>query len=179
MSARHRIPQAVLLLAILAMCAVVTVAAGCSSATQVEVLLEEIDEAEELWLRTRPLSYRAEAMRICECLPHETGPVVLEISMLESMLSSMSGDVKEEILGGVYLGGELDGEDVPEEVLALFLTAEEMFDLVRRAAEEGAHSISVEYDPDRGYLRRVEIDWDERVADEETSLRFEVLEADF
>lgn len=177
MSARHRIPRTALLLTVLAVCAVLTATAGCSSATDVEVLLEDLDRAEELWLQTRPIEYEAEASRICECLSHETGPLLLEISMVEAMLSSMSRDVMEEIVGGVYLGGELHGEPVPDEVLALFLTAEEMFDLVRRAADEDAHSISVVYDPDRGYLRRVDIDWDERVADEETHLRFEVLDA--
>lgn len=172
-TARLRTPRPFALLASVAAWGWLGAATACSSPTDTEVLLEELDRAEALWLETRPVTYQAVESRVCECLTAMTGPVLLEISILPSMMSSMSGSVVEEIVGATYV---LGGQDVPDETLAFFLTVTELFELVRRAAAEGADSIEVMYDPDRGYPRRVDIDWDSVIADEEIGYRLEVVE---
>ena len=171
MSARRRIPRSVLVISPLtAALGLLTAAAGCTSATDVEILLDDLDRAEALWLSNRPEGYRARESRVCECLRADAGPVVLEVSVRPGVTPAVES---EEIVAATYVEG---GGTVPQESLEHFVTVVELFALVRQAAEEDAHGIIVEYDDELGYPRRVEIDWDVRVADEESIYFVELLE---
>lgn len=144
--------------------------AACSSPTEAERLLARAERAEALWLETRPVEYEARQSRICECLPAATGPVRLQVT--RSAGSEAPTDT-ETLMGGTYTQS---GEPVPAQFLQHFLTAQELFDLVREGVEERAFSVEATFDQELGYPRSVSVDWDEQIADEESIYQMELVE---
>lgn len=155
--------------AALAVVALAAAKTGCSSPSELEELLIESEEAEALWLETRPVEYEALQVRLCECTPAMAGSVQLQVA--RSPVSHGAGT--EVIVGGTYTQG---GEPVPEQFLQHFRTAQELFDLIREAVEEGAFSLEATFDPDLGYPRSVAVDWHEQIADEESIYQMEIID---
>lgn len=145
-------------------------APGCSSPTETQRLLIELEAAEAHWHHVRPSEYEAVQGRLCECTPAMAGPVRLRIALQQE--SATSGEI-ESIIEATYTAG---GEHVPTEFLSSFLTVQRLFDLIREAVEEGAHSVEATFDEELGYPRNVSVDWNEQIADEESIYQMELVE---
>lgn len=165
MAPAHRIPLLALLLALPA----------CGSPTEAERLLEDVDRAEARWVANGPETYDVVERRICECLPSETGPVLLRVTRVAA---THVPEGTETIVSGTYVptGGEVQpGQAVPEETLALFVTAGELFDLIRSAIADGAHTVAAEFDPTLGYPTSVDILPDPQIPDSGIGYRLTVV----
>ena len=147
----------------------VLAAGGCSSATEAELVIDELERAEALWLEKRPVSYTALERRSCFCTPASTRPIVIEVTRRQGA-TVPSGT--EAITAATYFD---DGEPVPDEVRQLLRPADALFDEIREAAEAGAHAIEAVYDPELGYPRSVFIDREAGIADDEIGWSFELL----
>lgn len=93
--------------------------------------------------------------RSCFCIPDYLGPFMVVVNS--------TGDV----VSAVYLEGSqspgtfVDLDDV--------ITVQDALDEIQRAYDEDADDIDVTYDAVGGFPSIVRIDWDKRIADEETS----------
>lgn len=67
----------------------------------------------------------------------------------------------------VSIVSQRTGEEIPEPFRDLFLSVDEVFDLIERARAEGAAEIRVRYDEALGYPTETWIDFERLVADEE------------
>jgi len=66
--------------------------------------------------------------------------------------------------------------EVAEDRKTIFLSVEQIFELIKSAIDKDAATIRVNYDFSYGYPTNVYIDYDERIADEEVSIRSSFLE---
>lgn len=144
--------------------------AGCASPTDIEQVLGRADDAEALWMSTRPVRYEAVERRICECLPEMSGPARIEVTRRQGATVPSETEM---LVGGVYV---TTGEVVPATYLPLFLTVQGLFDRIREAADKGVYQLEAEFDAEYGYPRRLMIDRDATVADDEIVYELEVVE---
>jgi hypothetical protein len=77
--------------------------------------------------------------------------------------------------------GSVDDPGNPTDRPADVLTVEGIFDEIQAALDEGADRVEVDYDPETGRPRRVDVDWIANAIDDETGIRidrFEILDGD-
>jgi len=117
----------------------------------------ELDAARARWRARGPAAYSVVVSRACECLPEATRPALLVVRRTD-------GGAGEVVESATYAD---NGAAVPAEYAAYFYAVEGMFKLVADALSAGADQVSVEYDAELGYPRRVYIDYDAVMADEE------------
>ena len=83
-----------------------------------------------------------------------------------------------QVVNAVYLAGrdgDLAGTYASIEDMNL-ITVEDAFETIQKALDESADDLSaVTYDPAGGYPSKVSVDWDRRIADEETFFTIENL----
>ena len=104
--------------------------------------------------------YAMEFQRSCFCMPDTRSPFFVVVNSTEEVASAVFLD-----------GGETPGQVVtdPEELDDLYLiTVQDAFDEIQQAIDEGVYFLNVTYDAVGGYPTDVDIDWDDRIADEET-----------
>ncbi len=135
---------------ILPIAAALTVAlAGCSLANG------DLRENRARWQEVGVDSYRYVLRVGCFCPPEITDPVVVEVrdGVVASVTSQATGLAVE----------------WPESFVA-YDTVEELFDVVGNALDRGADELSVAYHDEYGVPVSIEIDYSERVADDEMGL---------
>jgi hypothetical protein len=115
---------------------------------------KDLAAARRTWATQGLLSYRFRFQRLCFCAPDAVAPlsVVVTRNRVISVTRAESGTPV-----------------TPDSSLPL--TVERLFDEIERAIHEKAASLNVRYDPLRGYPLSIDIDRDERVADEEVYYR--------
>jgi Family of unknown function (DUF6174) len=114
---------------------------GCGSADSAHK--DEADSNLALWLKKGPPSYVYLIETQCLCKNREPVRVVVEDDVVTSSLSTTSGDT------------------VPEKTMTELLRA------VARDAGEDNSEFEADYDPDLGYLKRLQVDRKASVADDE------------
>jgi hypothetical protein len=127
------------------------------------VLLGRVHEAEEVWLRTRPLPYQMVQERICFCAP--VGQVRIEVA---GEPAGAGAPDREVVVARHFV---IDGSAVPAGSAAVFFSVQDLFAYIRREALDGAHRIDAEFDTLTGYPIRVYVDRSENVADDEVEYR--------
>ena len=103
--------------------------------------------------------------RICFCMPDYLGPFQVVVNSTH------------QVVNAVYLAGrdgDLAGTYASIEDMNL-ITVEDAFETIQKALDENAADLSVTYDPTGGYPSKVSVDWDRRIADEETFFTIENL----
>jgi hypothetical protein len=113
----------------------------------------ELDAAKANWESQGIETYEYRFSNACECLPETSGPIIITV-----------------------FDGEVTGVRRPDDAAGFpprnggpTPTIPELFETVQSAIDEGADSITVEYDAETGLPKAIVIDWDAGLADEETS----------
>jgi hypothetical protein len=128
--------------------------------SQQQDLLQRLAAAEALWLQARPDTYSMGLERICFCAPEGRGPVRVSAERYPGVPAMPH----ETALRHVYVS---DGRAVPADMQWFFPTVQGLFSTLRMAIAAEAESIEVDFDAERGFPRRIFIDYDSRMADEE------------
>ena len=120
-----------------------------------------LDQSRQQWEALGPSDYRFTFQRICFCLRDYTREVVLEVR---------DGD----IVSAHY--ADTGAAVVDQGVLESYRTIGEMFEFIDDAIDQRAVQIDVEYDGARGFPVSIYVDFDRRIADEETGFGARNLE---
>ena len=111
-------------------------------------LPDDLVEARARWAEAGPDDYTMTLRRSCFCpVPDYTGPFAVTVT---------DGELASVMLEGAAVDPERG------------MTVGALFDLVAEAYARGAVRVDVAYDPVYGHPTRIAIDYDERIADEET-----------
>ena len=105
---------------------------------------EALDQNRQLWEAAGILTYRYRFQRVCECLPEDARPVIVNVQ-------------NDAVNGATYADS---GQAVDADRLARFSTINELFDVIQQSINDVADSIIVEYDSELGYPFDVWIDHD-------------------
>ena len=97
------------------------------------------------------LNYQYDYRNICFCPPEITDHV--SITVLNEVIDSAAFTNS--------------GQTVDPSLYPNFRTVNQMFGLIQSAIDRGASSLSVTYHPTLGYPSLIDIDYDQKVADEE------------
>ena len=141
-----RIASAALLLGMLGI-------GGCGFVSPDLPQQSELDAARARWESLGIDSYEYRFENSCMCPPESTGPIIITVT---------GGEVAD-------IRRPDDAAGLPPPDGRVTPTIPELFDAVQSAIDEGADSISVQYDEEAGFPTQLYIDWDAGVADEETS----------
>lgn len=132
---------------------------GCSSASfdgetpeAVNITSDDVAEARAAWVASGVEDYTMRLTRHCFCGEDWRGPF----------------DVRVE--NGTVVDVEFGGDDVPTERA---LSVDALLDLLDDAIDEDAASVRAAFDSDLGVPVRLQIDYDERMADEEIGYTIE------
>lgn len=134
-----------------------TACSGCNGDSPEQAALTA---AISTWNADEPSHYLFVSTRSCECSPGASMPMLIEVQ---------DGD----IVSAVY---QTDQEPVPPEFASSLHTVDSLFDVIQDAIDEGAYSVNVDYDSQRGHPTLISIDYDQQIADEEFFLRVSELE---
>jgi hypothetical protein len=121
------------------------------SEIELRVLRHRLERAEARWEEHGPASYTLTLQRLCYCGEIEPRQV--------TVIDGVVTDVR--IVGS--------GAPLTEDQWQWYPSVEALFAIVRQAIDERAHELEPEFHDTLGYALRVEIDWDEHVADEEVT----------
>lgn len=120
---------------------------------------DALDAARERWAAAALTSYTFEVQRSCFCIERYVRPMRIEV---------VGGDV----VSAVYAD---DGTTVAAEIEPPTVT--DLFEEIRAAIEQEAHSMEATYHSGLGYPLDVSIDFIERAVDEEMAFSIHHLEA--
>lgn len=120
----------------------------------------QLRQNKRLWTKQKIANYRYTLSRSCFCVPEARQPVKIEVR--NGKLTSI-----------VAANG---GKAVNPEYFSQYDSIPKLFDIVQDAIARKAHRISVTYHPTLGYPTKIEIDYDQQMADEELYLTVENLE---
>ena len=109
--------------------------AGLSACTSATAPADELAAARRQWTENGPQSYSYTLARSCECLPEQTGPVVITVQ---------DGAVVSRVYAST-------GTPVATAYQSLFPSIEGVFDLVDEAIRQGAEQLDVDYHRTLGY----------------------------
>ena len=112
----------------------------------------ELNRNRNRWERQGIASYSFIQASSCECIPSFEGPSRVYVS------NGAITRVEKVGSGGVVAEGIQDA----------WYTVEELFGAIAHAIEERAVFLEVEYDPDRGFPTRMEVDLNAQWADDES-----------
>lgn len=129
-----------------------TAVVACSDVTGPKA---ELAEARERWKARRITQYEYNLQRICFCLEEATRAVTIRVQ----------GGV---VTGAWYLS---DQSPVPSANLKNYPTVEGLFETIEEAIGRNAARLDVEYDRATGHPTRIDIDYDQRMADDEIFIR--------
>ncbi|MGS2723704.1 DUF6174 domain-containing protein [Porticoccus sp. GXU_MW_L64] len=111
------------------------------------------------WQALNASNYDFDVQRSCFCTPEYTRPM---------RVSVRSGAVK----SAVYTD---DGTAVLAEVLKSVNTIDQWFAYIQKGQQRPFARLDLEFDPDKGYPTHIDVDEDERMADEEQQLTLKNL----
>lgn len=113
----------------------------------------ELDAALARWESQGIETYEYRFNNACLCTVETSGPIIITVT---------DGEV-------TAVRRPDDAADLPPYDGGPTPTIPELFETVQSALDEGADSITVEYDEEFGFPTQLYIDWEALVADEETS----------
>lgn len=114
-------------------------------------------EARQQWARNAPAEYRLIVSQECYCLEQHQQPVLMSVegtTLREARLNNIS--------------------TVPREMEHLVKTIAQWFDYIDSAQEQNWAKVEVNYHPKLGYPTEIHIDKNERIADDEISIRIQL-----
>lgn len=123
---------------------------------------EVMQQNRETWQIANFRHYSYQLRRSCYCTPEAREPVILEV-------------VKDQ--GVVQARFARNNQPLSAELAFRKQTIDDLFDLIDKAIDRNAYRIKVDYHPEHGYPTSIFIDYDQRMADEETSLTVSDLKA--
>lgn len=112
---------------------------------------EALARARARWEAVGPDDYRYLVRRACECRPGTGGPFEVRVRRGREP---------------VVIRPE-DGRALEPPLSAAFPSVSGLFELVGDALDRGAHHVDVDYDHGTGVPLRIQIDYDQRTADDE------------
>lgn len=119
--------------------------------TELKVLRHRLERAEQRWEAEGPASYTITLRRLCYCFEIDPRQVT--------------------VTNGVVTDVRIEGAEapLPADQWQWYPSVPALFDIIRDAIEQPAHTLDLEFHDTLGYALRVAIDWDARVADEEVT----------
>ncbi len=127
---------------------------GCSDQGPDQVLFAQLAAARDRWVAGRPTRYAYTLERVCDCPSDQSGPVRVEVDGAS-------------VASRVYLSGAT----VPEALVSLFPSVDQLFTLIDDAIAAGAWEVRVSYDPGSGVPLNVRIDYEPLEFGEEVAYR--------
>jgi hypothetical protein len=121
---------------------------------------EQLQQSKRLWANKKMANYRYTLQVGCHCLPEVTQPVVIEVrnGKTRSIVAANSGKA------------------VNPEYFQKYNSVAKLFDVAQDAIAKKPYRFSVTYHPTLGYPTKINIDYDNRIADEELFLTIDKLE---
>jgi len=132
---------------------------GCNKAGQSDTEVDKLSEARAKWETAGTSAYIFNAQRFCECLQVLTNRVQIAVAN-DSILSITS---------------VADQSRLPDSLYAYFATVDDWFDWIATSLERDPYIGSVTYDPDLGYPRQINFDFNRQIADDELSATLDSL----
>lgn len=126
--------------------------AACSDATGPSDPLALLAQNMTFWEQQGVPSYQFTIRRVCECIPEQMGPVVVEVRN-----------------GTVHQRRYETGTAVSPQFDDLFRPVPGLFELIRDAIQFPAAAIAVRYDRSYGFPESIQIDWVAGEVDDEVS----------
>lgn len=123
-------------------------------------LLAVTEQAQALWRASRAVDYTMVEERVCVCVPDGVGPVRIGVTRQDGSTVSTFERVTE-------LHYVADNRVVSINFEPFFLSVQGLFSYLRYAIASDAHEIDVEFDDDTGYVRRLYVDWEEFLGNDE------------
>jgi hypothetical protein len=122
---------------------------------------QQLQRSKQLWTKQNISNYRFTLRRSCFCSFETRQPVKIEVrnGQVTSIVPAMNGV-------------PFNREDFTSND-----SIAKLFDVVEDAIARKAHRLSVTYHPTLGYPTKIDIDYDQRMADEELSITIENLQA--
>ncbi len=134
--------------------ALVLALGACASATEPAAPATALALARATWYEASIASYRFTLVRLCECTPEMSGPVVIEVH---------GGQIAERRY--------ISGTPVDPQFSEIFTDVPGLFDLIEQAIALPAAALAVRYNPAYGYPESIQIDWVAGAVDDEVSYR--------
>lgn len=156
MNARALVAVPILLL--LASCSPTDPTSGDGCLTSYRPIESALSTNRSRWSRQGPAAYTFRFERGCFCPEEIRGPFLVRVED-----------------GVVRSATTLSGTPATSHALPLILSVPGVFVLIEDAIDRRACSIRVVYDPALGYPTEVDVDYDQRLADEELYLRLAAL----
>lgn len=122
---------------------------------------EELRKNQELWAKQKLRNYRYSFRAGCFCPPDMTQPVIIDVR------SGKNSSIRPETNRNI----------VNREFFQKYDSIDKLFEIIRSAIAKNAHRIDVQYHPTLGYPTQISIDYNKEIADEETFLTINKLEA--
>lgn len=113
---------------------------------------KKLQMAEAKWQQTKLVHYSYTLQRTCFCPREYNHPIEIRV---------LNGVVQKAML-------PLEQEPLPSVRMDEALTINDLFMLLHKAIDKKAASIDVKYDGRYGYPTSIAIDWEKKMADEET-----------
>jgi hypothetical protein len=136
---------------ILVLCALLSVATGCSviSGSRSDQRLAELRKMKQLWHTNKFVNYEMIYEVDCFCPPEALRPFRVQVKN-----------------GKVVKAISVDGTvEIPENFLLNWKTIPALFDHIMRAILEPAHKFTVTYHPVYGYPTYFDVHWDKNIPD--------------
>ncbi len=127
------------------------------------MIAAELLQNRERWASRGITNYRYVLQIRCFCPPESVQPVMIEVQDNKVVSITSAQDSKPVDAQGFQRNDTID----------------KLFDRIQEAFDNNAYIIEAKYNPDFGYPRRVFVDYDERIVDEEMQFEivyFEVIE---
>jgi hypothetical protein len=127
----------------------VTILLACVSRSE-EIAQSVVEVKYQQWSEVSQ-NYEVSFQQLCFCLPDSVRPIRLTVR-------------NNEIVKAIF---EDDQSEVTVDVMADLKTIDDIFQTIINAKARPAHSVEIEYDPINHYPLKVDIDFDNRLADDE------------
>jgi hypothetical protein len=114
----------------------------------------EVQSNREKWMQHGISNYEIEMQKICYCVPEVVRMMVFEVED-DNVATVLYADT---------------GEAVDPQHYSDFNTIEGMFTFVEQALEKNPADLSIAYDEKYGYIKELNIDFKENIADDEISI---------
>ena len=135
----------------------VAILLGCSACgSDLDDELATLANQKAIWETAEPVSYEFQYRVLCFCSAETTGPFIVTVENRQITSVVRQDRNFEELL--------------PVQASADFSIAV-IFDDIKGALKQGAHSVTLEYDATWGFPSYVYIDRDEQIADEEWGVK--------
>ncbi len=134
---------------------------GKTPTAQILNASQQLQRNKQLWAKQKISNYRYTLRKSCFCLPKTNEPMKIEVR---------NGKATSIVVAS-------NGQPMNPQYFTNYDTITKLFDVVEDAITKKADRLSVTYHPTLGYPTKIDIDYNQQMADEEISLTIDNLQA--